>query len=121
MLANDRFFMPTVELKDQHSNLVQRDFMKALFTKSNEKCKEFLGDLNGDDNRTCRNEVMVAASCVLLYKTNNNVGDYRDNVGLCKHEIELSKKYLKEKWNDFPEVKLDDWLRGLSLSTKSFV
>jgi hypothetical protein len=121
MLTNESFFLPTATIIDQSSNLVQRDFMKSLFESGNSKCKEFLGDLNKEDNRVCRNEVMVAASCVLLYKASNLVGDYRDNVGLCGQEINLSKKYLKEKFSEFPETKFDSWLRSLSLSTKTFV
>jgi hypothetical protein len=121
MIVNDKFFLPTSNVRDKSSNLVQRDFMQALFEKGTEKCKEYLGDLNREDNRACRNEIMTAASCVLLYKANNHVGDYRDNVGLCREEILLSKKYLKEKFVDFPEEKYDGWLRSLSLSTKSFV
>jgi hypothetical protein len=121
MQSVDRYFLSNIKLRDESSNVTQRDFMKVLFENGDLKCKEFLGDLNREDNRVCRNEVMVAASCVLLYKANTNVGDYRDNVGLCKQEIALSKKYLKEKFNDFPESKLDDWLRSLSFSTKTFV
>jgi hypothetical protein len=121
MIVGERFYATDINLRDQSPNLVHRDFMKTLFEKGSEKCVEYLGQLNKEDGRTCRNEIMVAASCVLMYKANNRVGDFRDNVGLCRQEIDLSKKYLKEKFENFPEERYDDWLGKLSLSTKTFV
>jgi len=97
--------------------------MGSLFKVGGEKCIEYLGDdlKNEKENfNYCRNEVMVASSCVLLNKVNFQMGDIRDNVGLCKYEINLSQEKLKEKFENFPLNKMNDWLRDLSLSTKSF-
>ena len=121
MPINDRFFLPNVNLIDTSIDVRQRDFMGSLFRSAKQKCTEYLGDLNRDEMTYCRNELMVATSCVLLNKVNNHVGDLRDNVGLCNEEIKLAKKYLKERFDNFPEKSLDDYLRSLSISTKSFV
>lgn len=122
MQGGGRLHKSNTRLEELHNDLVPRDFMSSLFKAGGDKCVEYLGkDIHSDKEKYnfCRNEVMVAASCVLLSKT-NQVGDYRNNVGICKHEIRLAKKYLNEKFNDFPNTKLDDWMNSLSLSTKSF-
>jgi hypothetical protein len=109
---------------DRSSNLKQRDFMGQLFKVGSAKCVEYLGQdkaVDRDSFLHCRNEIMVAASCVLLNKVNNQMGDNRDNVGLCKYEIKLAKEKLTEKFPEFPLKKMDEWFRELSLSTKSFV
>jgi hypothetical protein len=121
ILGNDRFLLPTTNLQENSTNLNQRDFMKVLFESGKAKCVEYFGDLNKEELHFCRNEVMIASSCVLLNKANNHVGDLRNNVGICKEEINLSKKFLKEKFESFPELKFDGWLTSLSQSTKSFV
>jgi hypothetical protein len=121
ILGNDRFFLATIDLQDNSVDLKQRDFMRALFENGKAQCTQFLGDLNKDDMHFCRNEVMVASSCVLLSKANNHVGDLRNNVGICGEEIKLAKKYLKEKFDNFPEKKFDDYVRDLSRSVKSFI
>jgi hypothetical protein len=121
MQVNDRFFLPNVNLVDPSSDVRQRDFIGSLFKSGKEKCTEYLGDLNKEDMKYCRNEMMVATSCVLLYKVNNHVGDLRDNVGLCAEEIKLANRYLKERFENFPDKKFEDYLRNLSISTKSFV
>ena len=109
---------------DKSSNLKQRDFMRQLFKVGSSKCVEYLGQDKAQDRDSflhCRNEIMVATSCVLLNKVNNQMGDNRDNSGLCKYEIKLAKEKLTEKFPEFPQKKMDEWFRELSLSTKSFV
>jgi hypothetical protein len=117
------FHQATVDLFDRSTSLKRRDFLGSLFKLGGEKCVEYLGeDIKADKENFhfCRNEVMVASSCVLLFKANYQMGDIRNNVGLCQYEISLSKDNLKEKFENFPFKKMDDWLRDLSLSTKSF-
>jgi hypothetical protein len=117
------FFVGTLNLFDTSRNLKSRDFLTALFKTGNEKCIEYLGETIKADKENytfCRNEIMAASSCVLLNKVNAQVGDLRDNVGLCKYEINITKENLKQKFENFPFKKMDDWLRDLSLSTKSF-
>lgn len=124
MQAPGRYFNPSIRLHNTTQDLPKKDFVGALFTTGKQKCYEYLGkDLmdNVDNLNLCRNEVMVASSCVLLNKANYIMGDLRDNVGLCKFEIKYSKKILKERFESFPEDKFDKWLTSLSLSTKSFV
>lgn len=117
-----RFHRSDADIIDRNINLQQRPFMKNLFKAGTDKCVEYLGDSVQDKENlnSCRNEIMVAASCVLLNKTNNNSGDIRDNIHLCKHEIKLSEKYLNEKFPNFPNDKYEKWLQALSFSTKSF-
>ncbi len=117
-----RFHHSDADIIDRNIDLKHRDFMKTLFKVGGEKCVEYLGDAVIDKTNLveCRNEIMVAASCVLLNKTNNHIGDLRDNVHLCKHEIKLSEKYLNQKFPDFPNDKYEKWLQSLSYSTKSF-
>lgn len=116
------FFDGTSNIWDTNVNLKKRPFFKQLFTSSTEKCVEFTG-LSPESNeiKVCRNEVMVAASCVLLFKTNNQYGDFRNNVGLCKHEINIAKKILNKTYKNFEDENLDKWLRKLDLSINSFV
>ena len=66
------------------------------------------------------NEIMVATSCVALGKANTRLGDFRDNVGNCKHEIRIVKNNLKDKWPEFPVSKLEDYLSQMSRAPKSF-
>jgi hypothetical protein len=108
---------------DRSENIKPRDFMGKLFKVGGEKCVEYLGDKVADKENLihCRNEIMVAASCVLMSKVNNQMGDNRDNVGLCKFEIKLAKEKLTEKFPDFPVKDMDQWFRDLSFSTKSFI
>lgn len=117
-----KFFLPSFNIHDDSHVLQQRNFMGKLFKVGAEKCKEFLPEATQDKQNlvTCRNEIMVAASCVLLSKTSNLVGDWRDNVGLCRNEIKIVKNNLKEKFQEFPEQKLDQFLKQLNFSTKSF-
>ena len=117
-----RFHRSDADIFDRNVDLQKRDFMKTLFKVGSEKCFEYLGNAVTEKSNldSCRNELMVAASCVLLNKTNNNVGDLIDNVYLCKNEIKLSEKYLKEKFQNFPNDKYEKWLQSLSFSTKSF-
>ena len=113
----------TVDIFDRSSNLKERDFMGALFKTGGEKCIEYLGEgikSDADGFKFCRNEIMIASSCILLYKVNNQMGDNRDNKGLCKYELKLAKDNLKEKFSEFPTKKIDEWFRELSFSTKSF-
>lgn len=117
------FHVSTVQIMDRSSHLKHRDFMGALFKLGEEKCIEYLGDglkSEKENFNFCRNEIMVASSCVLLSKANAIMGDMRNNVGLCKDEIAISKEKLTEKFENFPTKKMDEWLRDLSLSTKSF-
>lgn len=117
------FHVSEINIFDRSSTLKRRDFMGALFKAGGEKCVEYLGDdikFNKENFNFCRNEVMVASSCVLLNKVNYQMGDLRDNVGLCKYEIGIAKEKLKERFETFPFRKMDEWLRDLSLSTKSF-
>jgi len=117
-----RFHRSDADIIDRNVDLKKREFMKTLFKVGTEKCIEYLGESASEKSNlnSCRNEIMVAASCVLLNKTNNYAGDMRDNVFLCKHEIKLSEKYLNEKFENFPNYKYEKWLQGLSFSTKSF-
>ena len=118
------FHYANVDIFDRSDNLKPRDFLGALFKAGGEKCVEYLGnDIKTDleSFRFCRNEVMVAASCVLLSKANTQMGDNRDNVGLCKYEINLVKEKLRERYPEFPFRRMDEWLRDLNFSTKSFV
>jgi hypothetical protein len=116
------FFNGTSYIFDKSTNLKQRPFFNQLFNVSNEKCVEFTGlTLNSDAIKVCRNEVMVAASCVLLSKTNNQYGDFRNNVFRCKHEINIVKKALSKNYSNFEEEKFDKWLSKLDLSIRSFV
>jgi hypothetical protein len=98
------------------------DFMSNLFETGNEQCIDYIGSkkVSSQDFKFCKYEVMVAASCVLLNKTNNMLGDMRDNVHICKSEIALAKKNLNSKFESFPNEKFDKWLRSLSFATKSF-
>ncbi len=121
ILGNDRFYLATIDLQDKSVDLIQRDFMKTLFESGKAQCTQYFGDLSKDDLHFCRNEVMVASSCVLLSRANNHVGDLRNNIELCSEEIKLAKKYLKEKFDNFPEQTFDNWLTSLTISTKSFV
>jgi hypothetical protein len=117
------FHYATFNVFDQSPYVKQRDFTKTLFKFGGEQCIELLGDelkVSRNDFTFCRNEVMVASSCVLLSKANTQLGDYRDNVGLCKYEIKLAKENLKQKFEHFPNDKFDTLLRDLSRSTKSF-
>jgi len=122
MHAPAPFFMGTSFIWDRNVNLNTRPFFKQLFKVSSEKCVELTG-LTADSNeiKVCRNEVMVAASCVLLNKTNNQYGDFRNNVRLCRHEINIVKKMLNKTYENFQEEKFDKWLTKLDLSIKSFV
>ena len=117
-----RFHRSDADIIDRNVDLQKRQFMKTLFKVGTEKCVEFLADSVAEKSalNACRNEIMVAASCVLLNKTNNNAGDLKDNVHLCKHEIKLSEKYLNEKFHNFPNDNYEKWLQSLSFSTKSF-
>jgi hypothetical protein len=116
------FFEGTSYIWDRSINLKQRPFFSKLYSASSEKCVEFTGlAQESDEIKSCRNEVMVAASCVLLSKTNNQYGDFRYNVGLCKHEINIVKKALNKNYSNFQEEKFDKWLKQLDLSIKSFV
>jgi hypothetical protein len=117
------FHRSTVNLYDFSTNLKPRDFIGTLFKVGGEKCVLFLGEgLKSDPEsfKFCRNELMVASSCILLNKANINFGDLRDNVGLCKFEIELAKNNLRTKFDSFNFKELDEWFRELSLSNKSF-
>ncbi len=123
MHTNGTIHTANVNIFDRSSNIKERDFMGTLFKVGGEKCVQYLGEgikNNSEDFKFCRNELMVAASCVLLNKVNNHMGDNRDNTGLCKYEIKLAKDNLKEKFSDFPVKKMDEWFRDLSFSTKSF-
>ncbi len=117
-----RFHRSDADIIDRNIDLQKREFIKTLFKVGTEKCVEYLSDSVAEKSslNACRDEIMVAASCVLLNKTNNNTGDLRDNVHLCKHEIKLSEKYLNEKFQNFPNDNYEKWLQSLSFSTKSF-
>lgn len=118
----ERYHSITHELRDPRLNIPRKDFMTTLYKLGNDKCVEYLGESikeNKDDFKFCRNEVMVASSCVYLNKANNLVGDMRDNVGLCAFEIKYAKEQLKQRFNNFPFEKMDEWLRLSSLSTKN--
>jgi len=119
-----RFHSSTADVIDRNIDLKPRDFMGNLFKLGNTSCVNIYGDrvLNDQNSlKECRNEIMVAASCVLLNKTNNNVGDARDNVYLCRHEINLSEKKLIEKFGDLPNKEgYEKMLQNLSHSTHSF-
>ena len=117
-----RFHSSDADPIDRNINLKQRDFMKNLFTLGTTKCVEYYGAKVEEPTnlKDCRNEIMVAASCVLLNKTNNNVGDSRDNIHLCREEINLSEKHLQNKFGDFPKDGYEKYLQELSHSTKSF-
>jgi hypothetical protein len=117
------FHQSSVNLYDKSMSLNRRDFIGTLFKLGGEKCVQFLGEgikADPDNFKFCRNELMVASSCILLNKANINIGDLRDNVGLCKFEVDLAKNNLKEKFDSFKFKDLDEWFRELSLSTKSF-
>ncbi len=119
----NRFHASSSDVIDRNVNLKQRDFMGNLFNLGTNKCHEYYGpEFVKDKNRLneCRNEIMVATSCVLLNKTNNNVGDYRDNVHLCRHEINLSEKHLIKKFGYFPIERYEKFLQSLSHSPISF-
>lgn len=116
------FHQGTSNIFDTSINLKPRGFFKRLYNVSQEKCIEFTGlPQDSADIKVCRNELMVAASCVLLNKTNNQYGDFRNNVRLCKHEIDIVKKNLNKTYSHFPEENFDKWLSKLDLSITSFV
>ena len=117
------FHQGNVNIFDRGNKLKPRNFMGSLFQSGTQKCIEYLGDgiKNDAENlKFCRNELMVASSCVLLNKVDNQMGDNRDNVGLCKYEVKIVREKLKERFSEFPTNKMDEWLRDLSFSTKSF-
>ena len=117
------FHKSTLDIYDRSKNVKPRDFVSALFKVGGEKCVDYLGEQIRSDPegfKLCRNELMVASSCILMYKVNNQMGDFRDNVGLCKYEVELAKKNLKGKFDNFDFKGMDEWFRELSLSSKSF-
>ena len=118
-----RFHTSDADVIDRNVDLKQRDFMKNLFKLGTIKCMDYYGPRIIEDHSVmtdCRNEIMVAASCVLLNKTNNNVGDFRDNVHLCRHEINLSEKQMINKFGKFPKEDYEKFLQYLSHSTRSF-
>jgi hypothetical protein len=119
----ERYHRITHDLFDHKPYIQRKNFLETLYKVGNEKCVEYLGESINTDKETlrfCRNEFMVATSCVLLNKANGPLGDLRDNVGLCEQEIKIVKNQLKEKFNEFPFEKMDEYLRTLSLSVKSF-
>jgi len=100
-----------------------RPLTEKLFKTAGDKCVEYLGKEIKDDKdnlKKCKLNVMVAMSCVLKNKANTQIGDLRDNVGICKHEIQLANEALTSHFKDFPTGKFNLYLEGLSKSTKSF-
>ncbi len=117
------FHISNLDIYDRTQDIKKRDFMGNLFKLGEEKCIEYLGSeikTNKESFNFCRNEMMAATSCVLLNKVNYQMGDLRDNVGLCDHEINITKDNLRAKFESFPFKKMDNLMRDLSLSTKSF-
>ncbi len=122
MLNPAPFILGETNLFDQSINLRERPFFRELYITAMDKCVEFTGfPAKCEKNQVCRNETMIAASCVLLNKANNQYGDFRNNVRLCKHEISLAKKHMKANYSDFEEEKFDKWLKGLDLSITTFI
>ena len=114
----------THNIFDNSINLNTRPFTEKLYKTSCDQCVEFLGvgiKDNISDYSFCRRELMIASSCVLLSKANSAMGDLKDNVGLCKYEIELTQNNLKSKFPDFDNHKMNNWLRNLNFSITSFV
>lgn len=106
----------------QDLNLRKRDFIGTLYKEATNKCLQFLNENDSKSNiKTCQRELMIASSCVLLQKVNANMGDLRDCVGNCKYEIDITQKNLLNTYQDFPTLKMNSWLRDLSLSIHSFV
>jgi hypothetical protein len=121
MHTNARFYESDVDLFTVKK--YDRPFSKKLFHTAEEKCVEYLGKEITEDKeklKKCKLNVMVAMSCVLTKKANTQVGDLRDNVGLCKHEIQLANEALTSHFNNLPTEKFNHYLEGLSKSTKSF-
>jgi hypothetical protein len=124
MHNNSRFHQSNSKLFLNPDNLQTKEFTKKLFELGEEKCVEYLGnDIKNDHDKykTCRQNVMATIVCVARSKANNQLGDLRDNVGNCKHEIQICEDNLTKAFANFPIQKLYDDLRDISLSTKSFV
>ena len=121
MHSNARFY-------DSNSDIFtnkkyDRPLAQKLIQTAGEKCVEYLGKEIKDDKeilKKCKLNEMVAMSCVLTKKANTQMGDLRDNVGLCKHEIQLSNEALTSHFANFPTERFNQYLEGLSKSTKSF-
>ena len=124
MHTNSRFYQSNSQLFQNPDNLPTKEFVKKLFDLGEEKCVEYLGnDVKNDHDKykTCRHNVMAAVVCVARSKANNQLGDLRDNVGNCKHDIQTCENNLTNAFANFPVRKFYDDLRDISLSTKSFV
>ena len=114
MAGNTESFYPRLhQLKNQEHVLQKKDFLEYLYNISNSKCKDFLAST--ENMKNCQKNLMIASSCVLLQKANVKIGELRDSVGDCLHEIELSQKDLIKNYKDFPTRTVDIWLKNLSL------
>ena len=88
------FYNGTATVFSTETNLPQKPFFEKLYRVSTEKCTEYVNPDSATTMRMCRNEIMVAASCVLLSKTNNQYGDWRNNVRICNNEINIVCYFL---------------------------
>jgi len=114
----DSYYPIDHKIYNTELNLKNNDFIGQLYNQATNKCKEFLP--NNKNIKMCQRDLMIASSCVLLRKANVTIGDLRDHIGDCRFEIELSQKNLIQNYENFPTKRMDNWIRELSLSTKTF-
>ena len=98
------------------------NFMNKLIEESTKKCTNYLtpDQIKNTGIMICQKDLMIASSCVLLSKANSQMGDYKDNFGDCKYEIQLAKENISKHYDNFPHDRADRWLKNLSISIHSF-
>ena len=103
---------------------VERDksvsFTERLIDESDKKCKQYLNKDELENLNYCQKELMMASSCVLLRSANTNLGNYISGVYDCRREIKLAHQNLKAKFPNFPNERMDKWLKNLDISIYSF-
>jgi hypothetical protein len=122
MHSNARFHQSNQDIFKNPDNLVNKEVFKKLLKIGEMKCVEFLGEEIKNDEakfKTCKRNIMCAIECVARSKANTQIGDLRDNLGICKDIIVLAKDNIDEVIHNFPHKKLDDYLREVNFSTRN--
>jgi hypothetical protein len=124
MHTANRFYVSNADIFSNPNNLQNKSFLLKIVELSEAKCIEYYGESlknNKEKFKECKHNVGVAITCVELNKANTKVGDLRDHLGTCKYDIDLSNEKLISAFGSFPTTNYKEFLRNISLSTKSIV
>ncbi len=116
---NPSYFEYTAPL-NYHNINPQPQFTKNLIEESTKKCQAYLNASELNSLGICQKNLMIAASCITLRKANSSMGDLRNQVYDCQHEIDIVKENLNKNFSNFPVKRLDNWLHNLSSNIYSF-